>query len=153
MYKSSIKHQSECKRTFIKVLNDYKAHEDKIKKTFIIYHKLWEKHYKANENRFIEENNSLQIKIRQKNKIIKALIKKINKLNEKINKNDFELHYKNKNLQDEEILKDMKLNQLNESIFQLAKDTNDEILLLRDEFNVYKNENKKNKTFIKMESN
>ena len=147
------KYQSEYKQSFIKILNDYKTHENKIKQTYISYHKLLERHYKTNENRFIEENNSLNIELRQKNNIIRALTKKINNLNEKLNKTEFDFRYKNKKLEDEVILKDRKLNQLNESMFQLAKDTNDEIKLLRDEFNIYKSENKNNKTFRRTEGN
>ena len=157
LYKTSIlkmkKYQSEYKQSFIKILNDYKTHENKIKQTYISYHKLLERHYKTNENRFIEENNSLNIELRQKNKIIRALTKKINNLNEKLNKNEFDFRYKNKKLEDEVILKDRKLNQLNESMFQLAKETNDEIKLLRGEFNIYKSENKNNKTFRRTEGN
>jgi hypothetical protein len=157
LYKTSIlkmkKYQSEYKQSFIKILNDYKTHENKIKQTYISYHKLLERHYKTNENRFIEENNSLNIELRQKNNIIRALTKKINNLNEKLNKTEFDFRYKNKKLEDEVILKDRKLNQLNESMFQLAKDTNDEIKLLRDEFNIYKSENKNNKTFRRTEGN
>ena len=157
LYKKSIlkmkKYQSEYKQSFIKILNDYKTHENKIKQTYISYHKLLERHYKTNENRFIEENNSLNIELRQKNKIIRALTKKINNLNEKLNKNEFDFRYKNKKLEDEVILKDRKLNQLNESMFQLAKETNDEIKLLRGEFNIYKSENKNNKTFRRTEGN
>ena len=43
---------------------------------------------------------------------------------------------------DEVVSKDRQLNDLNESMIQLAKDTNDEIKLLRDEFKLYKNEKK-----------
>ena len=43
---------------------------------------------------------------------------------------------------DEVVSKDRQLNELNESMIQLAKDTNDEIKLLRDEFKLYKNEKK-----------
>ena len=157
LYKASLmkmkKYQSEYKKSFIKALNDYKIHEEKIKKTYISYHKLLERHYKTNENRFIEENNSLLIQLRQKNNIIRALTQKINNLNEKLNKTEFDFHYKNKKLEDEVILKDRKLNQLNESMFQLAKDTNDEIKILRDEFNIYKSKNIKSKTFRKTKGN
>ena len=157
LYKASLmkmkKYQSEYKKSFIKALNDYKIHEEKIKKTYISYHKLLERHYKTNENRFIEENNSLLIQLKQKNNIIRALTQKINNLNEKLNKTEFDFHYKNKKLEDEVILKDRKLNQLNESMFQLAKDTNDEIKILRDEFNIYKSKNIKSKTFRKTNGN
>ena len=146
LYKSSIikikKYQSECQITFIKSLNDYKAHEDKIKKSFINYQKLLEKHYKSNENRFIEENNSLNIEIKKRNNIIKNLNKKISILSEKLNKAEFDFKFKKKKLVDEVVSKDRQLNELNESMIQLAKDTNDEIKLLRDEFKLYKNEKK-----------
>ena len=157
LYKLSIlkikKYQSEYKKSFIKIINDYKNHEDKIKKTYISYHKLLERHYKSCENRFIEENNSLYMQIGQKNNIIKVLSNKINKLNKKLNKTEFDFNYKNKKLEDEVILKEKKLNHLNRSMIQLAKDTNDEIKLLRDEFNIYRNENKKNKSFRVTEGN
>ena len=149
LYKSSIakikKLYSECQITFIKTLNDYKAHENKVKKTYINYQKLLEKHYKSNENRFIEENNYLNLELRKKNNIIKYLNKKIDILNEKLNKIKFDCHYKNKKLEDEIVSKDRRLNELNESMILLAKDTNDEIKLLRDEFNIYKIEKIKNK--------
>ena len=146
LYKSSItkikRVHSEYQITFIKTLNDYKAHEDKIKKTFIKYQKLLENHYKSNENRFIKDNNALYLELRQKNNIIKNLTNKINYLNDKLDKTKNVFHAKNKKLEVEVLSKDKKLNQLNESMFQLAKDTNDEIKLLRDEFNIYKKENK-----------
>ena len=133
LYKSSIikikKVQSECQMTFIKTLNDYKAHEDKIKKTFIKYQKLLERHYKSNENRFIVDNNTLYLELRQKKNIIKNLTKKINYLNEKLDKTKNVFNFKNKKLQDEVLSKDRKLNELNESMFHLAKDTNNEIKL------------------------
>ena len=157
LYKSSIakikRIQSECQITFINTLNDYKAHEDKLKKTYITYQKLLEKHYKSNENRFIEENNYLNIELRKKNNIIKYLNKKIDILNEKIKTDKFDCNYKNKKLEDEILSKEQKLNELNESMFLLAKDTNDEIKLLRDEFNIYTKEKIKNKTFRKTEGN
>ena len=149
LYKSSIikikKYQSDCQKTFIKTLKEYKAHEDKIKKSYIHFQKLLEKHYQSNENRFIEENNSLNMEIRQKNNIIKNLNKKISILNSKLNKVEFDLQIKNKNLVNEVVLKDRQINELNESMIQLARNTNDEIKLLRDEFTVYKNEYKRKK--------
>ena len=147
LYKSSIikmkKVQSEYQITFIKTLNDYKAHEDKIKKTFIKYQKLLERHYKSSENRFINDNNALYLELRQKNNIIKNLVKKINYLIDKLDKTKNAFQFKNQKLEDEVLSKDRKINQLNDSMFQLAKETNDEIKLLRDEFNIYKKENKK----------
>ena len=141
LYKSSIltikKYQREYQKTFIKALNDYKIHEDKIKKTYIQYQKLLEKHYKANEDKFLEENNALNMEIRQKNNIIKKLNKQISILNERISKTEFDCRYKNQILEDEVESKNRKLSELNESMFQLAKDTNDEIHLLRGEFKNY----------------
>ena len=158
LYKSSItkikKYQKESQLTFIKVLKDCKAHEEKTKITYMKYQKLLEKHYKENENRFIEENNSLHMELKQKNNIITILTKKINNLNEKLDKAEVTFRFKNKILEDEVSSQNMKFfNQLNESMIQLAKDTNDEIKLLRDEFNLHKKGNKSNKNFRKTEGN
>lgn len=147
LYKSSIekmkKYNSDCQMTFANTLNDYKNHENKIKKTYITYQKLLEKHYKSNENRFIEENNILNLELRKKNNIIKNLNKKIEILSDKLNKTKVDFHFKNKKLEDEVLSKDKKLNKLNDSMLELAKCTNDEIKLLRDEFKTYKKENVK----------
>ena len=145
LYKSSIskmkKYNSDCQITFINTLNDYKKHDNKIKNTYINYQKLLEKHYKSNENRFIEENDVLSLELRKKNNIIDYLNKKIKILNDKLYKTKFNCHLKNKKLEDEVVSKDKKLNELNDSMLLLAKDTNDEIKLLRDEFSIYKKEN------------
>ena len=147
LYKSSIekmkKYNSDCQITFVNTLNDYKNHENKIKKTYITYQKLLEKHYKSNENRFIEENNILNLELRKKNNLIKNLNKKIEILSDKLNKTKVDFHFKNKKLEDEVLSKDKKLNKLNDSMLELAKCTNDEIKLLRDEFKTYKKENVK----------
>ena len=149
LYKSSImkikKYQSEYQKSFINTLNDYKLHEERIKRTYANYYRLLEKHYKTIETKFIEENNSLIIQINQKNNIIKALNKKIDILNEKLNKVEFDFHFKNKELEDEVISKDRKISELNDSVLQMAKDTKDEIKLLKNEFKMYKKEKNNNK--------
>ena len=151
LYQSSIsklkKFQNEYQQTFNKTLNDYKLHEEQIKKTYINYQKLIENHYKKNENKFLEEISKLNMDIRQKNNIINNLNNKIIFLNKKLNKMESDYQIKNKKLESEVVSKERKLNELNESMIQLARDTNDEIKLLRDEFEFFNNRKIKNKRY------
>ena len=141
------KFQNEYQQTFNKTLNDYKLHEEQIKKTYINYQKLIENHYKKNENKFLEEISKLNMDIRQKNNIINNLNNKIIFLNKKLNKMESDYQIKNKKLESEVVSKERKLNELNESMIQLARDTNDEIKLLRDEFEFFNNRKIKNKRY------
>ena len=150
-YKSSIeklkKFQNEYQKNFTKALNDYKLHEEQIKKTYINYQKLIENHYKENENRFLEENSKLNMEIKQKNNIIKNLNNKIRFLNKKLNKVERDFQFENKKLESEVVSKERRLSELNESMIQLARNTNDEIKLLRDEFEIFNNKKRRNKRF------
>ena len=147
IYQSSIskmkKFQNEYQQTFTKALNDYKLHEEQIKKTYINYQKLIENQYKENENRFLEENTQLIFELKQKNNIIKNLNNKIRILNKKLNKVEIDFKYENKKLESEVVSKERRLSELNESMIQLARNTNDEIKLLRDEFEIF-NKRKRN---------
>ena len=151
LYQSSIsklkKFQNEYQQTFNKALNDYKLHEAQIKKTYINYQKLIEKHYKENENKFLEEISKLNMEIKQKDNIINNLNNKIIFLNKKLNKMESDYLIKNKKLESEVVNRERKLNELNESMIQLARDTNDEIKLLRDEFEFFNNRKIKNKRY------
>ena len=150
-YKSSIeklkKFQNEYQKNFTKALNDYKLHEEQIKKTYINYQKLIENHYKENENRFLEENSKLNMEIKQKNNIIKNLNNKIRFLNKKLNKVESDFQFENKKLESEVVSKERRLSELNESMIQLARNTNDEIKLLRDEFEMFNNKRKRIKRY------
>ena len=150
-YKSSIeklkKFQNEYQKNFTKALNDYKLHEEQIKKTYINYQKLIENHYKENENRFLEENSKLNMEIKQKNNIIKNLNNKIRFLNQKLNKVESDFQFENKKLESEVVSKERRLSELNESMIQLARNTNDEIKLLRDEFEMFNNKRKRIKRY------
>ena len=150
-YKSSIeklkKFQNEYQKNFTKALNDYKLHEEQIKKTYINYQKLIENHYKENENRFLEENSKLNMEIKQKNNIIKNLNNKIRFLNKKLNKIESDFQFENKKLESEVVSKERRLSELNESMIQLARNTNDEIKLLRDEFEMFNNKRKRIKRY------
>ena len=141
IYQSSIsklkKFQAEYQQTFNKALNDYKLHEEQIKKTYINYQKLIENHYKENENRFLDENAQLNLELKQKDNIIKNLNNKIRILNKKLNKVETDFKYENKKLESEVVSKERRLSELNESMIQLARNTNDEIKLLRDEFEIF----------------
>ena len=141
-YKSSIeklkKFQNEYQKNFTKALNDYKLHEEQIKKTYINYQKLIENHYKENENRFLEENSSIKPKI---GNIV--LNNKIRFLNKKLNKIESDFQFENKKLESEVVSKERRLSELNESMIQLARNTNDEIKLLRDEFEMFNNKRKR----------
>ena len=151
LYQSSIsklkQFQNEYQQTFNKALNDYKLHEAQIKKTYINYQKLIEKHYKENENKFLEEISKLNMEIKQKDNIINNLNNKIIFLNKKLNKMESDYLIKNKKLESEVVNRERKLNELNESMIQLARDTNDEIKLLRDEFEFFNNRKVKNKRY------
>ena len=147
IYQSSLlkmkKFQNEYQQTFTKALNDYKLHEEQIKKTYINYQKLIENHYKENENRFLEENAQLNLELKEKDNIIKNLNNKIRILNKKLNKVEIDFKYENKKLESEVVSKERRLSELNESMMQLARNTNDEIKLLRDEFEIF-NKRKRN---------
>ena len=151
IYQSSIaklkKFQIEYQNTFNKALKDYKQHEEQIKKTYINYQKLIENHYKENENRFLEENTKLTMELKQKNNIIKNLNNKIRLLNQKLNKVEYDFQYENKKLESEVVSKERRLSELNESMIQLARNTNDEIKLLRDEFEFFNKRNKRIKRY------
>ena len=151
LYQSSIsklkKFQNEYQQAFNKALNDYKLHEEQIKKTYINYQKSIENHYKENEDKFLEEISKLNLEIKQKNNIINNLNNKIIFLNKKLNKMESDYQIKNKKLESEVVSKERKLNELNESMIQLARDTNDEIKLLRDEFEFFNNRKIKNKRY------
>ena len=155
IYKSSIeklkKFQHEYQKSFNKALNDYKLHEEQIKKTYINYQKLIENHYKENENRFLEENTKLNMEIKQKNIIIKNLNNKIRHLNQKLNRMENDFQFENKKLESEVVSKERRLSELNESMIQLARNTNDEIKLLRDEFEIFNNKRKKIKRYQSFE--
>jgi len=155
IYKSSIeklkKFQNEYQKSFNKALNDYKLHEEQIKKTYINYQKLIENHYKENENRFLEENTKLNMEIKQKNIIIKNLNNKIRHLNQKLNRMENDFQFENKKLESEVVSKERRLSELNESMIQLARNTNDEIKLLRDEFEIFNNKRKKIKRYQSFE--
>ena len=151
LYQASIaklkKFQIEYQKTFMNALNDYKLHEEQIKKTYVNYQKLIENHYKENENRFIEENSKLNLELKQKNIIIKNLNNKIRFLNQKLNKVENDFQFENKKLESEVVSKERRLSELNESMIQLARNTNDEIKLLRDEFEIFNNKKRRNKRF------
>ena len=87
------------------------------------------------------------MEIRQKNNIINNLNNKIIFLNKKLNKMQSDYQIKNKKLKSEVVSKERKLSELNESMIQLARDTNDEIKLLRDEFEIFNNRKIKNKQY------
>ena len=141
------KFQNEYQKTFAKTMNDHKLHEEQIKNTYINYQKLIEKHYKENENRFIEENSKLNLEIKQKNGIIKNLNNKIRFLNQKLNKVEYDFQFENKKLESEVVSKERRLSELNESMIELARNTNDEIKLLRDEFELFNNKKKRNRRY------
>ena len=151
LYQASIaklkKFQIEYQKTFMKALNDYKLHEEQIKKTYVNYQKLIENHYKENENRFIEENSKLNLELKQKNIIIKNLNNKIRFLNQKLNKVENDFQFENKKLESEVVSKERRLSELNESMIQLARNTNDELKLLRDEFEIFNNKKRRNRRF------
>ena len=151
LYQSTIaklkKYQNEYQKTFVKALKDYKMHEEQIKKTYLNYQKLIENHYKENENRFLDENSKLSLELKQKNNIIKNLNNKIRFLNQKLNKAEYDFQFENKKLESEVVSKEKRLSELNESMIQLARNTNDEIKLLRDEFEIFNNKKKRNRRF------
>ena len=157
LYQSSIanmkKFQAQYQQTFIKAMKDYKNHEEQIKNTYINYQKLIDKHYKENENRFIEENTKLNMELKEKNILIKILNNKIRLLNRKLNKMENDFQFENRKLESEVVSKERKLSELNESMIQLARNTNDEIKLLRDEFEIFNKMKKKNKRYQSFQKN
>ena len=72
---------------------------------------------------------------------------KIRLLNQKLNKVENDYQFENKKLESEVVSKERRLSELNESMIQLARNTNDEIKLLRDEFEIFNNKKKRNKRF------
>ena len=65
--------------------------------------------------------------------------------------NDFQ--FENRKLESEVVSKERKLSELNESMIQLARNTNDEIKLLRDEFEIFNKMKKKNKRYQSFQKN
>ena len=87
------------------------------------------------------------MELKQKNNIIKNLNNKIRLLNQKLNKVEYDFQYENKKLESEVVSKERRLSELNESMIQLARNTNDEIKLLRDEFECFNKRNKRIKRY------
>lgn len=125
--------QNDYESSYMESMKDYKLREEDMKKKFEDYQKILEMNSEENEKRLNEEIESLQKQLKEKNAIINNLQNTILSLNEKMTKDEFYYHFKEKEFEDIIISKDRKLNELNDAIKQTTKEATEEIKRLSDQ--------------------
>ena len=147
-YQTSIsrikKIQSEYETSYTESINDYKKHEEEIKKKYLEYQKILEKQNEENEKRLTEEIILLKNELKEKDNIINALNDKINSINEKITKEEFNYYFKEKEYEDIIASKERKLSELNEAIKQIVQEATDEIKRLSEQLEDFQKRTKLN---------
>ena len=147
-YQSSIsrikKIQNEYESSYTESINDYKNHEEEIKKKYLEFQKNLEKQNEENEKRLSDEIFLLKNELKEKDNIINSLKEKINLLNEKITKDELNYYFKEKEYEDIIISKERKLNELNEAIKQIVQEATEEIKRLSEQLEDFQNRTKIN---------
>lgn len=119
--------QSEYESSYQRSINDYKAHEEEIKKKYYNYQKILENQNEQNEKRLTDEILLLKSEQKEKDKLIQSLNEKINLLNEKVSKDELNYYFKEKEYEDIIISKERKLSELNDVIKQIVQEATEEI--------------------------
>ena len=147
-YQTSIskikKIQSEYESAYNESINDYKRHEEEIKNKYLEYEHILEKQNEENEKRFTDEIFLLKNELKEKDNIINSLNEKINRLNEKIAKDELNYYFKEKEYEDIIISKERKLKELNEAIKQIVKEATEEIKRLSQQLEDFQNRARSN---------
>ena len=147
-YQTSIskikKIQSEYESAYNESINDYKRHEEEIKNKYLEYEHILEKQNEENEKRFTDEIFLLKNELKEKDNIINSLNDKINRLNEKIAKDELNYYFKEKEYEDIIISKERKLKELNEAIKQIVKEATEEIKRLSQQLEDFQNRARSN---------
>ena len=136
--------QSEYESSYTKSINDYKIHEDEIKKKYLEYQTILEKQNEENEKRLTDEIFLLKSELKEKDDKITSLNEKINLLSEKISKDELTYYIKEKEYDDIIISKERKLNELNEAIKQIVQEATEEIKRLSEQLEEFQNRTKLN---------
>ena len=145
-YQTSIskikKIQNEYESSYNLFINDYKKNKEEIRNKYLEYQNILEKQNEENEKRLSEEIFLLKKELKEKDNIINSLNKKINILNLKISKDQFNYYFKEREYEDIIISKERKLNELNEAIKQIVKEATDEIKRLSQQLEEFQKKSK-----------
>lgn len=132
---------SEYEESYLSSINEYKNKENILKTQYLKFKNLLEEQNKENEQRLYEELNILTNQLKKKDEMIISIQKKNIDLNNKISKNEFDYHFKEKELEDKIILLNREISQIKETSKQLAEETSKQIQSLLDRVNYFKNNN------------
>ena len=145
-YQTSIskikKIQNEYESSYNLFINDYKKNKEEIRNKYLEYQNILEKQNEENEKRLSEEIFLLKKELKEKDNIINSLNEKINILNLKISKDQFNYYFKEREYEDIIISKERKLNELNEAIKQIVKEATDEIKRLSQQLEEFQKKSK-----------
>ena len=145
-YQTSIskikKIQNEYESSYNLFINDYKKNKEEIRNKYLEYQNILEKQNEENEKRLSEEIFLLKKELKEKDNIINSLNEKINILNLKISKDQFNYYFKEREYEDIIISKERKLNELNEAIKQIVKEATDEIKRLSQQLEDFQKKSK-----------
>ena len=136
--------QNEYELSYQQSINDYKKHEEEIKKKYLDYQKIMETQNEENERRLTEEIILLKNELKGKDNIINSLNEKINLLNEKLSKDELNYYFKEKEYEDIIISKERKLSELNDAIKQIVQEATEEIKRLSEQLEDFQNRSKLN---------
>ena len=135
---------SEYEESYLSSLNEYKNRENILKSQYTNFKNLLEEQNKENEQRLYEELNFLTNQLKKKDEMIISIQKKNIDLNNKISKNEFDYHFKEKELEDKILLLKREISQIKETSKQLAEETSKQIQSLLDRVNFFKNNSNEN---------
>ena len=145
-YQTSIskikKIQNEYESSYNLFINDYKKNKEEIRNKYLEYQNILEKQNEENEKRLTDEIFLLKNELKEKDNIINSLNEKINILNLKISKDQFNYYFKEREYEDIIISKERKLNELNEAIKQIVKEATDEIKRLSQQLEEFQKKSK-----------
>lgn len=143
LYESSImeirKINKDYEESFLMTYNNYKNKENTLKIEYDNYKKKIEEKSNELEKNLLEEKLKIKKEINERCENIRK-IKENNKIiKNKINQNEIEYYFKEKNYEEKLFYLDNEINQITETSTQIAKDANQQIQKLVDEVNDIKN--------------
>ena len=146
-YQSSISKikqtQSEFEQSYKNALSDYNKQQEELKNKYLEYQSILEKQNEDNEKSYVDELLLLEIKLKEKDEIIKSLTEKIKLLNEKLSKAELNYYFKEKEYEEIIVAKEKKLSELNESIKQIVQEATEEIKRLSGQLEEFQKRGKK----------
>ena len=133
------KMQNEYESLYMNFVKENQQRENNIKNNYNKYQNLFQKQFEKEERNYLEEIKSLKIEINNKNKIITTLQKNNADLKDKLSKNEFIFHLKEKEYQKELIKKDKLLIKSSNIVKKNSKEVMEDIQKLKDELYVFQN--------------